>query len=263
MELLASLVRSLAWPMGVVIAVLLLRAKLGELLPLVKRGKVGPGGLEWELFDEGREISSVLEDEGVELEEQLVSVGDPKVDLFGDGAVGDGRASPDDRSPMNTGAEATATAHRERQVIERLARTLPTDLLDPDRNVESEQFARLAEISPTAAALKRYAEMEGTIRETISAARKSSTLEPMPWQHSGRKLGLLTPEDDQALRWLKNARNEIAHGQVELNTGLAFDFAKLAQQVERNVLIRAILRFQREMGQGDQQPDDPPDDASS
>lgn len=241
MEFIASLVRSLAWPMAIVVAVALLKERLRVLLPMVKRAKLGPSGLEWELFDEGRELSSVLESEGAELEERLEAVSGPEalgapgdVTQSGSGHVAEQPAPSGPMVPEQDGSPA----------LDRLMRSLPADLLAPGKDIESVEFARLVEISPTAAALKVYADMEGTIRREIRANRavvKDST----PWQHVGRELGLVTADDDRALRWLKKVRNEIAHGEVDMTAGLALDFARLAEQVERNVLIRSILRRQR------------------
>jgi hypothetical protein len=235
MELIASLVDSLAWPVAIVAASALLRSKLVDLLPLIKRGKVGPSGFEWELFDEGREISENLEAEGAQLNAELEAS-----EELQPSAEPPARA---DNAPLE--AENEGVDARERRILERLQASRPDDLVDRDSRIESEQFARLAAISPSAAVLQRHAELERTIREVINGVRRLEGLEPEPWQLAGRKLELLTTDDDRALRWLKKVRNEVAHGSIDLNAALAFDFGRLAEQVESNVLRRTLLAFER------------------
>ena len=229
MAFVASIVRSIAWPTAAVLACVILRSKLDHLLLRVKRGNVGPAGLEWELFDEVRVLSESLEDEGAQLETALEAV---------KAGTGEGDSLVSSEEPLGP---------RERAILERLTASRPDDLLGKVTRVESETFARLAEISPTAAALQRHAEMEGTIREIVNGLRRLEDLPAKPWQHTGRELGLLTPEDDRALVWLRRVKNELSHGRIEINTALAFDFGRLAEQVETNVVTRALLQFERHL----------------
>lgn len=235
MELVASLVRSVAWPAAIVAACWLLRAKLGELLPRIKRGKLGTTGFEWELFDRGRELSVSLEHEGAKLENELKAA-------QAEAASMDSLGTPVQEA---NAAKDYGLDGAERAVLERLTASRPDDLLASDRVLESDEFARFVARHPNSAVLSRIREMEETLGDTVERTTGIADLPPGPWRLIGRELGLVSAEDDRALEWLDLVRNEVSHGRLRVDTDLAIDVGRLAEQVERNVLIKFILAMQR------------------
>lgn len=174
----AELVNALAWPVAIVLIVLILRKPLGALLPEVTR-------LRWKDFE-------------VEFAKKIVEI--------------------------EKQAEAALPTTQE----------FPVSIAEPTDQITADRFTLLAELSPPAAILESWIDIELALREAASRHEipANTRQSPIMLIDALSRQDKLDPQTRGILENLRALRNEVVHARsTDLTTLRAKEFRDLALRV--------------------------------
>ena len=193
---LAKLVESLAWPLGAIILVLLLREDIRKIAPWIKKLKAGP--VEAEMFE--RKVE--------ELKEAVAAESSPT------------------SAPAPT---ATATPAPAQPPVETLTTKLPS-------SASKEFLFMLAEMHPRSAIVEAWLRVEAAARAVLAERLGDRTISPSNVARTLLTNGLITKDQEHLYGKLLRLRNTAAHlDDFKPSVESATDYIELADSLQSHL----------------------------
>jgi hypothetical protein len=205
-EFTSSVITALAWPLGIVIIVLLLRNKLTQILPHLEQVTAGPGGIDVRLREQLHRTQQALAEEAEEL----------------DSSAGEGGSEGLPGKKPETPAESRAKPRGETPSDKQL------------RGKSKEYFYAIARESPEAAIIEAWLLVE---LEVLAAARRSGiniSDNPPPEVIVKRVEGWDLPTPRRVNTYIGNLhkiRNQVVHTTEPVTEATAIDYIDTVMQL--------------------------------
>ncbi len=241
-EFIAAMTGALAWPIAVVIVACVFRSQIGSVLGKIRRLTWGDKSADFtEGLDKAEKLEAVLtQDVGpVENKPDAVQVGDEQhpgtpqaIDL------GTPLVRPEPAEPVQADSPIVTDDRDPNRVLETRIH-YRKGLVSRRGDLPSRRFLKLMDISPAAAVLDTWKEVESRLFETkieldVPSGYQQALTRQMPTSDLARTLAtynVISSKTYVTIKALQDLRNTAAHSRDDLTKVDAVRFFNLAQEV--------------------------------